>query len=866
MAADNLKKNYSGISKNIIFSFVYLLLYLPVFAQYTVRFEVYDPTHKDATFLAGSFNDWNPGDPKYKLRALDATHKYLTLKNITPGTYQFKFTRGDWTTVESTALNSNRTVMITTDTTLKLTIEGWGDDYLSDTMQLTVGFEVYDPTHKSVTFLAGSFNHWNPGDTRYNLTVLDSTHKFINLKNLTRGKYFFKFTRGDWSTVESTKYGFNIEDRIVEIKKDTILKLVIAGWLDDYLDLSRLPDIISLQKGLETSLAYLDRNLDSSYKYADYIYEHSKKIGNKKYEAESLNMLGRVFKNQGNSGKALELFLQALAIARSQNDSLNLSIVNRYIGNIFDSQSEHLKAKHYYLDAIKFTPADDNGLIIRGHVLFSLGEIYFKTSQLDSSQYYAHMSLGILNLNEAKILLGDIQKKLGNKDRAMQYYRESVSLGFAENKPLDIAKAYQRIAQEFIDNNQPDSGFYYSRKSFAIATDMKDPYRIAESGMLLVNLFKHEKRLDSAFIYQQIVLKINDSLFSRDKERQIHNMVFNEQLHQQEMIAERQKYRSRTWIYVLSAGFILLLLTAGLLTRNNRQKKQANRLLQGQKEQIQTTLTELKATQFQLIQSEKMASLGELTSGIAHEIKNPLNFINNFSEINIELIAALEEEQLAILHEKAKPDITPLIKTIKKNSEKINHHGKRVDEIVKGMLQHSRLENIHKEPVNINALCDESLKLAYHGFRAKEKTFNASFETRFDPDIPQIRVIPQDIGRVLLNLINNAFYTVTEKKKRNQPDSQDVLEAASLYKPSVIVSTKRSEDKILITVSDNGMGIPSQIINKIFQPFFTTKPTGEGTGLGLSMSYDIISKSHGGEIRAKSKEGIGTDFEIVLPI
>jgi len=323
------------------------------------------------------------------------------------------------------------------------------------------------------------------------------------------------------------------------------------------------------------------------------------------------------------------------------------------------------------------------------------------------------------------------------------------------------------------------------------------------------------------------------------------------------------------WFRILAILFAVSLLYAFIQYRSRSLKK--NNLLLEKKVQQRTnelnnSLAELKTAQDQLIQSEKMASLGELTSGIAHEIKNPLNFINNFSEINMELITEIEEEQISVLEEINKAELTPLIKTLRKNSEKINHHGKRIDEIVKGMLQHSRLGNVNKEPVNINALCDESLKLAYHGFRAKEKTFNASFETRFDEGIPPLKVIPQDIGRVLLNLINNAFYTVNEKKKRNQENSADALETESLFKPSIIVSTKKSEDKVLITISDNGLGIPPQIINKIFQPFFTTKPTGEGTGLGLSMSYDIISKGHGGDIRAKSKEGLGTDFEIVLPI
>jgi signal transduction histidine kinase/ligand-binding sensor domain-containing protein len=325
-----------------------------------------------------------------------------------------------------------------------------------------------------------------------------------------------------------------------------------------------------------------------------------------------------------------------------------------------------------------------------------------------------------------------------------------------------------------------------------------------------------------------------------------------------------------TWFRIVSVFFCAMLLY-GFIQFRSRSLKQRNYLLEKKvterTNELNSSLAELKTTQDQLIQSEKLASLGELTSGIAHEIKNPLNFISNFSEINLDLITDIEEEQHTVtpINDENKTDAN--IKTLRKNLEKINHHSKRIDGIVKGMLQHSRLGNVNKEPVNINALCEDSIKLAFHGFRAKEKTFNASFETQFDPEHPVIMAIPQDLGRVLLNLFNNAFYTVNEKKKKNQSESSDeALQAELLYKPSVIVVTKKSDDKIIITVSDNGMGIPPSIINKIFQPFYTTKPTGEGTGLGLSMSYDIIVKSHKGELKVKSKEGVGTDFEIILPL
>jgi len=268
-----------------------------------------------------------------------------------------------------------------------------------------------------------------------------------------------------------------------------------------------------------------------------------------------------------------------------------------------------------------------------------------------------------------------------------------------------------------------------------------------------------------------------------------------------------------------------------------------------QKEELQVALDELKSTQSQLIQSEKMASLGELTAGIAHEIQNPLNFINNFSEVNTELIAELKEEI-----EKGNLDEVKLIADdIAANEQKINHHGKRADGIVKGMLQHSRSSGGAKEPTDINALADEYLRLAFHGLRAKDKSFNATLKTEYG-DIENINIIPQDIGRVILNLITNAFYAVTEKKKQ----------LGESYEPTVCVSTKKIRDKIDIRVKDNGNGIPQSVLDKIFQPFFTTKPTGQGTGLGLSLSYDII-KAHGGELRVATTEGKGAEFIIELP-
>jgi signal transduction histidine kinase len=305
-------------------------------------------------------------------------------------------------------------------------------------------------------------------------------------------------------------------------------------------------------------------------------------------------------------------------------------------------------------------------------------------------------------------------------------------------------------------------------------------------------------------------------------------------------------------LYSVFGVLIIIIIIAALLYRNNQHQKKATI-------KVEAAYANLKSTQAQLVQSEKMASLGELTAGIAHEIQNPLNFVNNFSEINTELIDEMQQE----MGKGNLDDAKAISNNIKENEQKINRHGKRADAIVKGMLQHSQTSAGQKESTDINKLAEEYFRLAYHGLRAKDKSFNATLKTDFDETIGNINIITQDIGRVLLNLYNNAFYTVNEKSQQSYlPVSAD---PANKYEPTVSLSTKRMSDKIEITVTDNGNGIPQKIIDKIFQPFFTTKPTGQGTGLGLSLSYDII-KAHGGQIRVESKEGGGTKFYVVLPI
>jgi signal transduction histidine kinase len=291
--------------------------------------------------------------------------------------------------------------------------------------------------------------------------------------------------------------------------------------------------------------------------------------------------------------------------------------------------------------------------------------------------------------------------------------------------------------------------------------------------------------------------------------------------------------------------------TAILLEETIEELEQKRKAIEESNTALTKSLQELKAAQAQLIQSEKMASLGELTAGIAHEIQNPLNFVNNFSEVNCEL----SDEILEAADKGDLKEIMLLAADIKSNQEKIKAHGMRADAIVKGMLQHSRTSSGEKELTDINALADEYLRLAYHGIRAKDILFNAKLVTDFDKTLGKINIIPQDIGRVILNLITNAFYAVAEKKKM----------IGGEYEPVVTVSTKKNGEKVFISVADNGNGIPDKVLDKIFQPFFTTKPTGQGTGLGLSLSYDII-KAHSGQINIRNTTGEGAEFIIALPI
>ncbi|MBS1609240.1 MAG: hypothetical protein JSS70_10870 [Bacteroidetes bacterium] len=485
------------------------------------------------------------------------------------------------------------------------------------------------------------------------------------------------------------------------------------------------------------------------------------------------------------------------------------------------------------------------------------GLSYEFINNLDSAQYFANMLQGFLKKyhhqdleNNSYNLLGSIARKKKQYDIAKEFYNKAVPVDH-----LGLAWVYDEL-------KKPDSVIYHAKVALSDGEKVHDPRKILESSKLLAKYYADQNPALSNK-YLQLYSDTKDTLFNANKLKQLEEIGLTEQRKAYESQQEKALYRNRLIQFGL-VGLALLFLFATLIFYfNNRFKKRANEKLEEknlelgiEKQKLETTLSELRSTQQQLIHTEKMASLGGLTAGIAHEIQNPLNFVNNFSEINKELIGEMQAELKAGKIQ----DAIEIANDIKENEEKINHHGKRADAIVKGMLQHSRSSSGVKEPANINALADEYLRLAYHGLRAKDKTFNATIKTDFDETIGDINIIPQDIGRVILNLITNAFYAVNEKKNSGVEN----------YEPTVEVRTKSIKPPsgglgVSIAVTDNGNGIPQKILEKIFQPFFTTKPTGQGTGLGLSLAYDIV-KVHGGEIKVETKEGEGTTFIIQLPV
>jgi len=617
---------------------------------------------------------------------------------------------------------------------------------------------------------------------------------------------------------------------------------------------------------LALSRHYYISSPDSSIIFGQQAYELAEKHNWVIIKGKCLNDIANAYASVGDYLKGMQFYFKTLRTYESINYLRGIASANNNIGAT-DIQKEDFKnALPYLWRAQKQlnSYALSNKLLLvdkqlKAIILDNIGEDYLYIHKTDSAEYYLKLCKQYSEEIKFVDIQGPIQRDLGeveivkgNKIAALKYFREAISTSLSIDDVENLSIAYLSTASLFHKNKQQDSAEYYAKKALETARAGKYEQDVLNAGKVLYAYYDEDRNLPEAYKYFKLTTEAKDSLFSQDKVKQLLSISFDEKQRQQDIAEAKDQYQNKVRIYALAAGLVILMLLSFIFWRNSRQRQAANHLLQKQKEDIESALLQLQLTQTQLIQSEKMASLGELTAGIAHEIQNPLNFINNFSEVNAELIDEMQNG----IDRAAFDEVKEIAGDIKENQLKISQHGKRADFIVKGMLQHSRTSTGERQPTNINLLADEFLKLSYHGLRAKDKSFNAEMVTHFDENLPKINVVQQDIGRVLLNLFNNAFYAVQKKQKTAGPGYKPLVEVTTYATPSLGWAIK---------VKDNGIGIPEHIKDKIMQPFFTTKAAGEGTGLGLSLTYDMVVKGHGGTIDLISIEGEGSEFIITLP-
>ena len=646
--------------------------------------------------------------------------------------------------------------------------------------------------------------------------------------------------------------------------------LILSFAVAQQTNLSRLQQKLSIAKNEDTirvfaldSLAvyYGFIQFDSCLFYAAQTTELSQKLNYTYGRFLGYRSTFFALNCQGNYPKALEVAINMQKIAEKLKKDIPWTIAtpHYFIGLLNREMANYSNAIDQFQQAIQLWEKSGQPMAEMYFTFSQLGMLYGSRNQLDSALLYAQKgyNLGLHSKDYRKFFalaigaLGNIHVKLHNYKLAESLFRAGIVQSGLYDNIYFQARNYNNLASLFNQINLTDSSVYYAKISLQLCQKHNFGDYTFDASSILSKVYESENKPDSAFKYIKIMLAAKDSVFSQSKGLQFQQTAFKDIQRLQEISTDKERYQYHVKVYALLATLSVFLLLSFILYRNTLQKQKA-------KIKIQQAYEELKATQAQLVQREKMASLGELTAGIAHEIQNPLNFVNNFSEVNKELLVEMKEE----INKGNMDEVKAIANDVIENEEKINHHGKRADDIVKGMLQHSRINIGVKEPANINALVDEHLRLSYNSLRAKDKTFNATLKTDFDETIGNINIIPQDIGRVLLNLYNNAFYAVNEKLKAEslKPKAEE-----EIYEPTISVTTKKVGDKIFVSVKDNGNGIPQKIVDKIFQPFFTTKPTGQGTGLGLSLSYDIV-KAHGGEIKVETKEGEGTEFIIQLPV
>ena len=601
--------------------------------------------------------------------------------------------------------------------------------------------------------------------------------------------------------------------------------------------------------------------------------------------------LGIIQRNLGNYSESLSFITKAIALSTQTGylegqatSSYHAGVTHKYLGNYVMALDFFHKCLSLTRSAIQQN-AFKNPRLLEAYTINIIGAIYFEIE--DYAEALAYYQQGLLIRQQSHDKIGEAGSldnigatfiKLNEWEKATEYCLQSLSISESINDKRGQGNSLYHLAKIHKEKKEFQQADVFSSRSMSIRQEIGDRKGEAELLLFLADLkMAGDVKTGEVKSLLNKALTLSNEIDAADLSGKAHWALYQNykseldyapalyHLEQYDAV-EKQLHKAAVNEKVLNFQISTKAEHAAKETEKFKQKNEElailNTQLQHQKEATEKALARLKETQSQLIQSEKMASLGELTAGIAHEIQNPLNFVNNFSDINKDLI---EELKSHINSNRVKADdeiVSELLSNIQANETRINEHGRRADSIVKSMMQHSRQSPEARQSTDLNALCNEYLKLSYYGFRAKDKNFTAELKTSFDESIKEVNIVPQDIGRVLLNLFNNAFYACAERSRGTTIEKRTVLEHSG-YEPLVSVTTRKINEKAEIRVADNGSGIPDSVKEKIFQPFFTTKPAGRGTGLGLSLSYDII-RAHGGEIKVDSKEDEGSTFIIHL--
>ena len=596
---------------------------------------------------------------------------------------------------------------------------------------------------------------------------------------------------------------------------------------------------------------------DSAAVYAQRALVLARRVGYRHGEGEALNRLGAALR-ESNLAHSLELFQQSLRIARATHDQALTAQNLRSIGIIYVYLRDRRQALSYYFQALKIGQQlrDERRVVIE---LSNIGLAYDLFGQLDSAQLYQGRALVLarqLHTPTNYILygLGNEARRRGEVAQAQSYYRQSIAESKKVGHLRSLNFAYVGLAELYQQLGRLDSSIYYARLGCQAGRTNGFLRGVLNASTLLTKDFKRRGQPDSALKYQSLVLVMKDTLFGQEKVMRLQNLNYREQQRAQQAAAAQAALRARYRTLALVGGLLGTLVLAVILARHGRQQERARRALE-------ESLAELKTAQDQLVQREKMAFLGELTAGIAHELQNPLNFVKNFAEVSTGLVDEITGEQrdptgLGPARNTALE--AEILTGLKQNLQQISQHGQRATSIIKGMLEHSRTGTGQRELVTLNTLVSDSLRLAQQGLRTKDQAVEVQVTTALAPGLPAVSVVPLDMGRVLINLFTNAFYALQQRQRQ--------LPAAADYRPELTVSTRAVPGGVEVRIRDNGTGMPAEVQARVFQPFFTTKPVGEGTGLGLSLSHDIVTTGHGGTLRVESREGEGTEFILSLPV